>query len=184
MVPIIVILIVLGVLALSVGLIYNSLIQGQLAVGEAWSAVQVQLQRRSNLIPNLVETVRGYATHERETFDSVTRARAQLQSATTPADAAQANNMLTQTLRSLFAVAESYPALQANQNFRDLQAQLSDTEDKIAYSRNYYNSRVLDYNTRISTIPGTFVAGPFGFSSADFFKADEATREPVRVKFD
>lgn len=184
MVPIVVLLVVLGVLALSIGLIYNGLVQGRIAVSEAWSAVQVQLQRRANLIPNLVETVRGYASHERETFESVTRARAALQSATTPADASQANNLLTQSLRSLFAVAESYPALQANKSFLDLQAQLADTEDKIAYALNYYNSRVLDYNTRISTVPGVFVAGPFGFTGAEFFKGDEASREPVRVTFD
>ena len=172
------------VVVVIVVLLYNGLVRARLAVGEAWSAVQVQLQRRGNLIPNLVETVSGYARHERGTLESVTRARAQLQSATTPAEAAQANNMLTQALRSLFAVAEAYPELKANQNFLDLQAQLSDTEDKIAYARNFYNSRVLDYNARVTSVPGVFVAGLFGFQPADFFKADEASVEAVGVKFD
>lgn len=181
---VVVILALWAVVVVIVVLLYNGLIRARLAVGEAWSAVQVQLQRRANLIPNLVETVSGYARHERGTFESVTRARSQLQSATTPAEAAQANNMLTQALRSLFAVAEAYPELKANQNFLDLQAQLSDTEDKIAYARNFYNSRVLDYNTRISSVPGVFIAGMFGFRSAEFFKGDETSEQPVRVKFD
>jgi LemA protein len=164
-------------------LIYNGLVRGRLQVREAWSAVQVQLQRRASLIPNLVETVRGYASHERDTLESVTRARAQLQSATTPAEAAQANNQLTQTLRTLFAVAEAYPDLKANQNFLDLQGQLRDTEDKIAYARNYYNARVLSYNTSISTVPNVFLAGMFGFQPEEFFEAEEASQQDVRVSF-
>lgn len=179
----IVIVILLLVVGLFAVLLYNGLVQARLAVQEGWSAVLVQLQRRGNLIPNLVETVRGYASHERTTFDNVTRARAQLQSASTPAVAAEANNALTGTLRSLFAVAEAYPDLKANQNFLDLQRQLGDTEDKISYARNFYNSRVLDYNTRIASVPGVLLAGPFGFSSADFFKGDKEALEPVNVSF-
>jgi LemA protein len=135
------------------------------------------------LIPNLVESVRGYASHERATFDAVTRARSQLLGASTPAAAAEANNALSGVLRSLFAVAEAYPELKANQNFLQLQQQLGDTEDKIAYARNFYNSRVLDYNTRVSTVPGVVVAGPLGFQTEEFFKGELEAREPVKVSF-
>jgi LemA protein len=177
------VLIVVVILLVGVMWLYNTLVQGRLRVREAWSAIQVQLQRRVSLIPNLVETVKGYASHERETLESLTRARSQLQSATTPGDAAQANNMMTQALKSLFAVAEAYPDLKANQNFLDLQAQLADTEDKIAYARNYYNSRVLSYNTTIHTIPGIFVAGPLGFAPEEFFGASGAAQNEVQVTF-
>ncbi|MDO8669815.1 MAG: LemA family protein, partial [Dehalococcoidia bacterium] len=150
---------------------------------EGWSGVQVQLQRRADLVPNLVETVKGYAAHERGVFESVTKARAVLQGATTPEAAGPANNALTQTLRSLFAVAEAYPDLKANQNFRDLQAQLAETEDKVTYARNYYNAVVLQYNSRVTTLPGVFVAGPLGFQEAQFFAGDEASSAVPSVKF-
>src|SRR3972149_1162121 len=172
------VLLVLGALVL-----YNGLVRGRLQVREGWGGVQVQLQRRTDLVPNLVETVKGYAAHERGVFESVTQARAQLQSAATPGEAGQANNVLTQALRSLFAVAEAYPDLKASQNFRDLQGQLAETEDKIAYARNYYNAVVLQHNSRVSTIPGMFVAGPLGFHEAEFFAADStasAGAPPVR----
>src|SRR3972149_3411867 len=158
------VLLVLGALVL-----YNGLVRGRLQVREGWSGGQVQLQRRADLVPNLVETVKGYAAHERGVFESVTQARSQLQSATTPGEAGQAHHALTQALRSLFAVAEAYPDLKASQNFRDLQAQLAETEDKIAYARNYYNSLVLRYNSRVSTIPGVLVAHLFDFTEAEFF---------------
>lgn len=164
-------------------LAYNGLVRGRLGVREAWSAVDVQLQRRASLVPNLVETVKGYAAHERQTLESVTRARTQLQTATTPGEAMQANNQLTQALRTLFAVAEAYPDLKASEGFRDLQAQLSETEDKIAYARNYYNSVVLAYNVRVNTLPSVFVARAFGFAEAEFFQADEESRSPAEVKF-
>ncbi len=180
---VILVLVICAVVAVVGLLIYNGLVQGRLRVREAWSGVQVQLQRRGDLIPNLVETVKGYASHERQTLESVTQARAQLQSAGTPAAAGEANNQLTQALRSLFAVAEAYPDLKANASFRDLQAQLADTEDKLAYARNYYNSLVLQYNGRVTTVPSAFVAGAFGFSEAEFFQADEASAGPVRVSF-
>ncbi|MGH2607948.1 MAG: LemA family protein, partial [Tepidiformaceae bacterium] len=131
---------------------YNGLIKARLNVKEAWSGIDVQLRRRSSLIPNLVETVKGYAAHERETFDAVTRARAQLDTAResgSAAQAAQADNILTSTLRSLFAVAEAYPDLKANENFKELQRELTDTEDKIAYSRQFYNTNVGNYNEKI-----------------------------------
>ena len=141
LIVIIVIVVVAAVLALILVGMYNGLVRSRLRVREAWSGIDIQLQRRSSLIPNLVETVRGYASHERETLESVTRARAMLDQASTPPQAAQANNMLTQALRSLFAVAEAYPDLKANQNFLQLQADLTDTEEKIAYARQFYKDR-------------------------------------------
>ncbi|MBI4316960.1 MAG: LemA family protein [Chloroflexi bacterium] len=182
--PVLVIVLVVLVLAVVGALaLYNGLVRGRLQVREGWSGVQVQLQRRADLVPNLVETVKGYAAHERGVFESVTRARAQLQSAATPGEAGAANNALTQALRTLFAVAEAYPDLKANQNFRDLQGQLAETEDKIAYARNYYNAVVLQYNGRVRTIPGIFIAGPLGFQEAEFFAGEEAAAKPPAVKF-
>jgi LemA protein len=172
------------VLLVIVGLaIYNGLVKARLRVREAWSAIQVQLQRRASLIPNLVETVKGYAQHERGTLESVTQARAALQSATTPAQAADANNMLTGALRSLFAVAEAYPDLKANQNFLSLQDDLQDTEDKISYARTYYNANVREYNEKVQTVPTALVAGMFGFQPEQFFEAPAEAQEEVRVKF-
>jgi LemA protein len=162
---------------------YNGLVQSRLRVREAWSGIDVQLKRRASLIPNLVETVKGYAQHEREVFENVTRARAMLQQAGTPGQAAEANNMLTQTLRSLFAVAEAYPDLKANQNFLDLQNELSDIEEKIAYSRQFYNSNVLSYNTKTETFPSVIFANMFNFEPAEFFEAEEEARQDVRVDF-
>jgi LemA protein len=162
---------------------YNGLIRARVRTREAWSGIDIQLKRRANLIPNLVETVRGYATHERQTFENVTRARAMLQQAGTAAEAAQANNFLTQTLRSLFAVAESYPELKANQNFLDLQNELSDIEEKIAYARQFYNRNVSVYNTRIQTVPNVVVANMFGFQRFEFFEAPEEAREVPEISF-
>jgi LemA protein len=183
----IIIIIVLIALVVVVGFIfmnmYNGLIRGRNRVKEAYSGIDVQLKRRIDLVPNLVETVQGYAAHEKETFEAVTRARSMLQQAGTPADAAAANNMLTNTLRSLFAVAENYPQLQAAQGFRDLQAQLADIEEKIAFARQFYNTNVLDYNNRIATIPTSIVAGMFGFAPEQFFQAEEADRAVPHVDF-
>lgn len=178
--------IVLGLIALIVvwGVItYNSLVQERLHVKEGWSAIEVQLQRRGSLIPNLVETVRGYASHESATLESVTAARSALQNASGPADAAAANNMITQSLRSLFAVSEAYPDLKANQNFQDLQAQLADTEDKIAYARNYYNARSRQYNTMIAQIPSMFIARIGNFTEVEFFEASDEAQQEVKVDF-
>jgi len=174
------IVVVLGVIVIGM---YNGLVQGRLRVKEAWSGIDVQLKRRSSLIPNLVETVKGYASHERETLDSVTRARSQLDNAGTAQQAAQANNMLTQALRSLFAVAEAYPDLKANQNFLELQSELSDTEDKIAYARQFYNRNTLSYNTSVHTFPTLIIAGMFHFTPEEFFEAEEEARQDVRVSF-
>ncbi|HEY8172600.1 MAG TPA: LemA family protein [Dehalococcoidia bacterium] len=176
-------IVVLLILVLMLVGLYNGLVRSRLRVREAWSGIDVQLKRRASLIPNLVETVKGYASHERETFEAVTRARAALQQAGTPPQAAEANNMLTQTLRSLFAVAEQYPDLKANQNFLDLQNELSDTEDKIAYARQFYNTNVLSYNTKTETFPSVFFANMFNFEPAEFFEAEEEARQDVQVSF-
>jgi LemA protein len=183
----VIILIVVVVVVVLIGLIfvgmYNGLVRSRNRVKEAWSGIDVQLRRRASLIPNLVETVKGYASHERETFEEVTQARAQLENASGAADSAAANNMLTGALRHLFAVAENYPELQAAENFRDLQRELSDIEEKIAFSRQFYNSNVLSYNNRIQTVPAVFMAGMFGFTAEEYFEADEEGRAEVRVDF-
>jgi LemA protein len=176
---IVAVVVVLGLIVLGM---YNGLVRSRLRVREAWSGIDVQLKRRASLVPNLVETVKGYAAHERQTLEAVTNARAALQQAGTPGQAAEANNMLTQTLRSLFAVAEAYPDLKANENFRHLQEELSDIEEKIAYARQFYNRNVLDYNTRIETFPSLIFARMFNFLPSEFFEAEEA-REDVRVSF-
>lgn len=183
----IIVLVVIGVIVILgfvlVGM-YNGLVRARLRVREAWSGIDIQLKRRSSLIPNLVETVRGYASHERETLENVTRARAQLDNAGTAQQAAQANNMLTQALRSLFAVSEAYPDLKANENFLELQRELTDTEEKIAYARQFYNRNVLSYNTSTQTVPTVFIANMFGFQAEEFFEVeDEADRRDVEVNF-
>src|SRR5438067_12924894 len=186
MVTLIVVLVVIAVVVV-LGLVllgmYNGLVRSRLRVKEAWSGIDVQLKRRASLIPNLVETVKGYAAHERGTLEAVTAARAQLQQAGTPGQAAEANNMLTQTLRSLFAVAEAYPNLKADQNFRELQAELTDTEDKIAYARQFYNRNVLGYNEKTSTFPSAVIANMFNFQPEQFFEAEEEARADVHVSF-
>lgn len=186
MVPVIVVAVVVGIFFLIAFIlvgIYNGLVRSRNRVGEAWSGIDVQLRRRASLIPNLVETVKGYAEHERETFEEVTRARAMVEQAGNAGEAAAANNMLTGALRHLFAVAENYPQLQASQNFMDLQRELSDIEEKIAFSRQFYNQNVLSYNNRIQTFPSVIIARNFGFKEAEFFEADEEGREEVRVEF-
>lgn len=162
---------------------YNSLITLRARVDEAWSGIDVQLKRRTDLIPNLVETVKGYAKHEKDVFENVTKARSALMSAKTPNDAAAANNMLTGALKSLFAVAEAYPDLKASDNFKDLQQQLGDTEDKIAYSRQFYNTNVMDYNVKIKVFPSVIIARQLGFKEADFFKALDEDKKEVKVQF-
>ena len=163
---------------------YNGLVRSRNRVKEAWSGIDVQLKRRASLVPNLVETVRGYAAHERETFEEVTRARSMLEQSQQgggPADQALANNMLTGALRHLFAVAENYPQLQAAENFRQLQTELSDIEEKIAFARQFYNSNVLGYNNRIQTVPTVFIASMFGFLAEQFFETDDEGRAEVSV---
>ena len=162
---------------------YNALVILRARIQEALSGIDVQLKRRVDLIPNLVETVKGYAKHEKELFEKVTEARTAVMSAKTPHEMAESNNVLSGALKSLFAVAEAYPDLKANANFQDLQRQLEDTEDKVAYSRQFYNSNVLSYNSKVQMFPTNLIAGMFGFAAYDFFKADVEDRKEVKVKF-
>ncbi len=174
---------VLIVLIVYIVATYNGLITLKTRIKEALSGIDIQLKRRVDLIPNLVETVKGYAKHEKEVFENVTKARSALIKADSTGDKAQANNMLTGALKSLFAVAEAYPELKASDNFKELQRQLEDTEDKIAYSRQFYNSNVLEYNTKVQTFPGNMMAGMFGFKPEDFFTATEEEKREVKVNF-
>lgn len=179
---VIILLIIIGIVVYFV-LIYNSLINLRNRVKNAWSQIDVQLKRRTDLIPNLVETVKGYAAHEKGVFENVTKARSNLMNAQSVPENAEANNMLTGALKSLFAVAENYPDLKASQNFQDLQRQLSETEDKIAYSRQFYNDTVLMLNNKIQMFPSNMVARQFKFQEAEFFEAPEGEREVPEVKF-
>lgn len=163
--------------------LYNGLVTARMRVGESWSGIDVQLKRRSDLVPNLVETVRGYAEHERGVFEEVTKARSALMGANDARSAAEANNMLTGALKTLFAVAENYPELKASTNFLELQEELSDIEEKIAYARQFYNSNVMDYNTKTALFPNVLLSGPLGFKPADFFAATDEEREAVKVSF-
>ncbi|EKE20299.1 MAG: LemA-like protein [uncultured bacterium] len=176
-------LVILAVLALGLVAMYNGLITLKNRVDEAWSDIDVQLKRRYDLIPNLVNTVKGYATHEKELFEKVTAARTAAMGAQTPHDKEQAENMLSGTLKSLFAVSENYPDLKANQNFLELQRELTDTEDKIQASRRFYNGNVRDFNTKLQVFPTNILAGMLGFTAREFFAAEEAEREVVEVKF-
>ena len=164
--------------------IYNGLIKLKNRTDEAWSDIDVQLKRRYNLIPNLMETVKGYAKHERELFEKVTEARTRAMSAKTVKEQGESENMLAGTLKSLFAVAENYPDLKANENFLELQRELSDTENKIQASRRFYNGNVRDFNIKIQVFPNNLIAGMLKFGKRDFFEIEEeAARKPVDVKF-
>ena len=162
---------------------YNSLVRLRNRIDAAWAQIDVQLKRRYDLIPNLVETVKGYAAHERETFESVTQARTMAISAQGPQQQAEAENVLSGALKSLFAVSEAYPDLKANQNFLNLQEELTGTEGRIAYARQFYNDQVYSYNTKIQTFPSMLIAGPFHFVPREFFEADDESRGPVKVSF-
>jgi LemA protein len=179
-----IILIVIAVIVIFVILAYNGFVQKKVRVDNAWAQIDVQLKKRFDLVPNLVETVKGYAKHEREVFENVTRARAAMLGAGTLADKAKASDALSGALKSLFAVAENYPQLKANENFRLLQEQLDGIESKIAYARQFYNDSVMDYNTSLQVFPGNVFAGIFGFKQKEFFEVQEAAqREAVKVKF-
>src|ERR1700690_2724068 len=178
--------IILGVLVVVTFLLigmYNSLVQLRVRCDSAWSDIDVQLKRRHDLIPNLVETVKGYAAHEKGTFENIAKFRSQAMQATSPVDKAAAENQLTGALKSLFAVAENYPQLQASQQFTQLQGSLSETEDAIQNARRYYNAVVRDLNTKIQSFPASILAGMFGFQQKQFFEAAATDREPVAVKF-
>lgn len=179
----IVLVIIVVVLAVWVIAIYNGLIRLKNRVDEAWSDIDVQLKRRYDLIPNLVNTVKGYAAHEKEVFEKVTEARSRAMSAGSAADKAEAENMLSDTLKSLFAVAESYPDLKANQNFLELQRELTDTEDKIQASRRFYNGNVRDFNTKIEVFPNNIFAKMLSFVKREFFEAEGAEKENIKVEF-
>jgi LemA protein len=163
---------------------YNSLVQLRVRADSAWSDIDVQLKRRHDLIPNLVETVKGYAAHEKGTFENIAKFRSQAMQATTPADKAQAENQLTGALKSLFAVAENYPELKASEQFTGLQTSLNSIEDNIQNARRYYNAVIRDYNTRVQSFPANIVAGMFGFQTKQFFEVESPEdRQNVQVKF-
>mgnify|MGYP001576924984 CR=1 FL=1 len=164
-------------------LVYNSFIRRINQTNEAWSDIDVQLKRRHDLIPNLVETVKGYATHESLVFENVTKARAKALSAGTVAEKGAAENQLSAAMKSIFAVAEAYPQLRAVESFIKLQDELSDTENKVQASRRFYNGNVRDLNISLDSFPGNFLAKMFGFAKREFFQADEGEKEPVAVKF-
>lgn len=176
---------ILIVLGIWVALLYNGLVRADNVCEESWADIDTELKRRYNLIPNLVETVKGYATHERETLNEVIEARNQAMASTgSPESQAQDENMLVQGLRQLFALAESYPDLKANQNFLDLQQELSNTEDRIQTARRVYNANVRNLNNRLEVFPSNLVAGSFGFTSREYFEVeDAAVREVPRVEF-
>jgi len=174
------ILVVVGFMLIAM---YNQLVQLRVRTDSAWSDIDVQLKRRHDLIPNLVETVKGYAAHEKSTFENIAKYRSLAIQANAPADRAQAENQLTGALKSLLAVAENYPELKANEEFMQLQASLSQTEEAIQNARRYYNAVVRDLNTRIQSFPSNILAGAFGFQQRQFFETAAADREPVAVKF-
>ena len=188
----IVIIVIVVILAIALVGLYNNFVKLRNRVDNAWSQIDVQLQRRLDLIPNLVETVKGYAAHESGTLSAVTQARAAesvtaartaCMNATTPEQRAEAENVLTGTLKTLFAVSENYPDLKANQNFLELQGELRDTEDKISYMRQSYNDTVMTFNNAIQTFPGVLIAGPFGFKARELFDAAESAATAPSVKF-
>jgi LemA protein len=180
----IVLLVIVALAVIILAGMYNSLVQLRVRTESAWSDIDVQLKRRHDLIPNLVETVKGYAAHEKGTFENVAKFRSMAMQATTPADRAQAEGQLSTALKSLFAVAESYPQLQASQEFTELQNSLNSIEDNIQNARRYYNAVVRDYNTRVQSFPANIIAGMFGFQARQFFEMESAAdRENVAVKF-
>ena len=185
LIPVIIIVALIVIVGIYLWATYNSLVTLNVRVDEAWSDITVQLKRRADLIPNLIETVKGYATHERGVFENVTKARAETLSAQGPADASVAENHMQSALKSIFAVAEAYPQLQASQNYLQLQAELVDTEDKIQASRRFYNGGVRELNTKLKVFPNNIFARNLGFSERDFFEvADSAAiAEPPRVQF-
>lgn len=178
-----VILGIIGLIVIYFWSLYNGLVNLKTRIEEAWSQIDVQLKRRADLIPNLVETVKGYAKHEKTVFSEVTKARSALMGAGSLAKKAQASDMLTSALGKLIAVAENYPQLKANETFVQLQKELSDTEDKVAYARQYYNTSVNEYNIKIRTFPNTLFNEMFGFSKVEFFGASEGERKSVKVDF-
>jgi LemA protein len=183
----VIVAIIVGALVLLVVLAailsYNGLVRHRNRIDNAWSQIDVQLKRRYDLIPNLVETVKGYAAHERQVLENVTQARANAINAQGPAQQAEAENVLSGALKSLFAVAEAYPDLKANQNFLSLQEELTSTEDRVAYARQFYNDSVLSYNNKLQTFPRNVIAGMFKFEAREYFEGEPEATGPVRVQF-
>ncbi len=182
------ILIAIAVLVVGIIFIYNNLVRAKVRTDEAWSDITVQLRRRADLIPNLVKTVKGYAKHEKGVFEEVTKARSQMMNAEGVKETAEAENMLQQTMKSLFAVAEAYPDLKANENFKHLQEELVDTEDKIQAARRFYNNSVRELNIKIRVFPTNLIAGALGFSQREFFEVSESEvakiAKPTDVSFE
>ena len=184
MLPVFIILGVILLIVIIIAVMYNSLVQARLRVDNAWAQIDTQLKRRFDLIPNLIETVKGYAAHESETLEKVVEARNTYTKATDAKTKAEADNMLTSSLKSIFALAEGYPELKANENFLAMQEELASTENKIAYSRQFYNDAVQMYNTQVLSFPKNIIAGMFGFTQRNFFEIlNEAEKENVKVKF-
>lgn len=184
---IVIVIIVLAILLIAVVAMYNGLVRSNVRVDEAWSDITVQLKRRADLIPNLVETVKGYAKQEKEVFENVTKARSAIMGAQGVAETAEADNMFTGAMKSLFAVAEAYPELKSNENFAQLQAELTDTEDKVQAARRFYNGSARDLNIKVQTFPTNIFAGMLGFKKREFFELDEAeakaVKDPTKVSF-
>ena len=176
-------LIVLAVVVIWIIFVYNSLIRVHNQVKNAWAQIDVQLKRRADLIPNLIESVKGYMKHEKGVLTEVTKARTAMMSAESPTQKAEANNMLTGALKSLFAVSENYPELKANENFLQLQEELVGTENKVAYSRQHYNDMVMRYNTKLEVFPNNILSSTMRFTKRDSFEADDADKKPVKVSF-
>ncbi|TFD82240.1 LemA family protein [Cryobacterium sp. Sr8] len=185
LIPVLIVVGLVVIVGIYLWVTYNSLVTLKVRVDEAWSDITVQMKRRADLIPNLIETVKGYAAHEKTVFENVTKARAESLSAQGPAELAAAENHMQQALRSIFAVAEAYPQLQASQNYLQLQAELVDTEDKIQASRRFYNGGVRELNTKIKVFPNNLIARNLGFTERDFFEVSDsaAIAEPPRVQF-
>ncbi|WP_433223893.1 LemA family protein [Microtetraspora malaysiensis] len=183
MITLISIAVIAVLLCLAAVSLYNRLVRRRGAVDNAWAQIDVQLKRRHDLIPNLVETVKGYASHERQALEAVVAARSRAVGAQTPKDQAAAEDALSGALKGLFALAEAYPDLKASRNFSELQEELSDTENRIAYTRQYYNDAVLTYNNAIQTVPANIVAGMTGFAPREYFQAPGEERGPVQVRF-
>ena len=183
MIVVIILIVLVVVIGLYLVVLYNGLVSLRNRIENAWAQIDVQLKRRYDLIPNLVETVKGYAAHERETLEAVIQARNMAMAAQGPQEQAQTENMLTGALKSLFALSEAYPDLKANANFLNLQEELTGTEGRIAYARQFYNDTVYRYNTKIQSFPAVVIAGRFGFKEREYFEADDEARGPVQVQF-
>ena len=183
MIVLIILIAILVVIGIYLVVLYNGLVSLRNRIENAWAQIDVQLKRRYDLIPNLVETVKGYAAHERETLEAVIQARNMAMAAQGPQQQAQTENMLSGALKSLFALSEAYPDLKANENFLNLQEELTGTEGRIAYARQFYNDTVYRYNTKIQSFPAVVIAGRFGFKEREYFEADDEARGPVQVQF-